>query len=466
VVADSAGLDRLATASRIHLIGLGGSGMSALAALLAGLGKQVSGSDLSAEAVARLRQVGLAAQLGHRAEQVGEADLVVISAAIGTDNVELQAARRRGLPVLTHAEALGELMVSRVGVAVAGTHGKTTTTALLGYLLERTGFDPTVLVGGTALNFGSGARVGQGRHLVVEADEYSRRFLSLAPELTLITSIEPDHLDYFRDLEEIVSVFQEFARQLRPGGLLLTCTDDPVLAATPLRGDRRTYGTATAAQWRLVGYSSRAGAGSQLAIETPLGAVTARSALGGRHNALNAVGALAAACLLGAPLQEAAAALADFAGTERRFQTVWRRDGIWIVDDYAHHPAAVRATLAAAREVHTGRLWAVFQPHTTNRLAALFDDFASCFGAADRLTLLPVYQPSGREHDSRQIDSATLAAAVHDVRVDLSPSLTSAEELLAAELEADDLLLVMGAGDVNLLSRRLVERLARPQVCR
>ena len=440
--------------------------MSSLAALLVSLGKRISGSDLSDEAVVRLRQSGLAAQLGHRAEQVDNAELVIVSAAIGTDNVELVAARQRGLPTMTHAEALGDLMTSRVGVAVAGTHGKTTTTALVGHLLERAGFDPTVLVGATALNFGSGARLGRGVHLVVEADEYSRRFLALTPRLALITGIEADHLDYFRDLAEIITVFQEFAKRVQTGGLLLTNADDPVLAGTSLPGHphRPTYGSTENAEWRLTGYVPKPGGGCELSIQTPVGAAFTSSRLSGHHNALNATGALAAACLLGAPLEGAAAALADFDGTERRFQTVWQRDGIWVVDDYAHHPTAVRATLTAAREVHPGRLWAVFQPHTTNRVAELFDDFATCFGDADRLTLLPIYRPLGRERGGRNIDSAKLAGAVCDVATELSPSLSAAEALLAAESRPGDLILIMGAGDVNQLAIGLVRRLAAAPV--
>jgi UDP-N-acetylmuramate--alanine ligase len=458
VVADPGEPNRLADADRIHLVGLGGSGMSSLAALLVGLGKQISGSDLSNDAVIRLRQSGLAAQHGHRAEQVDDAELVIVSAAIGSDNVELVAARQRGLPILTHAEALGDLMTGRVGVAIAGTHGKTTTTALVGHLLERVGFDPTLLVGATALNFGSGARLGRGEHLVVEADEYSRRFLALAPRLALITGIEADHLDYFRDLAEIVTVFQEFAKRMQPGGLLLTNADDPVLARTSLSGNRRTYGSNENAAWRLTNYAPKLGGGCEFSIETPDGSASASSRLSGQHNALNATGALAAVCLLGAPLEAAAAALADFDGTERRFQTVWQRDGVWVVDDYAHHPTAVRATLAAAREVHSGRLWAIFQPHTTNRVAELFDDFATCFGGADRLTLLPIYQPPGRERGGREVDSARLAGAVRDVATELCPSLSAAEALLAAECRPGDLVLIMGAGDVSQLASRLVQR--------
>jgi UDP-N-acetylmuramate--alanine ligase len=442
--------------------------MSSLAALLVRLGKRISGSDLSEDAVVRLRQRGLAAQLGHRAEHVDNAELVIVSAAIGSDNVELVAARQRGLPILTHAEALGDLMTSQVGIAIAGTHGKTTTTALVGHLLERAGFDPTVLVGATALNFGSGARLGRGKHLVVEADEYSRRFLALTPRLALITGIEADHLDYFRDLAEIVTVFQEFAKGVQTGGLLLTNADDPVLARTSLPGNRnrnrRTYGSTENAEWRLTDYTPKPGGGCELSIQTPVGATFASSRLSGRHNALNATGALAAACLLGAPLEVAAAALADFDGTERRFQTVWQRDGIWVLDDYAHHPTAVRATLAAAREVHSGRIWAVFQPHTTNRVAELFDDFATCFGGADRLTLLPIYQPPGREPGGRDIDSAKLAAAVGDVATELGSSLSAAETLLAAESRPGDLILIMGAGDVSQLASGLVRRLAAEPV--
>ena len=451
----------LAGAGRVHLVGIGGSGMSSLATLLAAEGKRISGSDLSAEAVARLASLGIATSVGHRAEQVGRAEAVIVSAAIPADNAELLEARRLGLPILTHAEALGELMQTRFGVAVAGTHGKTTTTAMLGYILERAGLDPTVLAGATVLNFGSGARPGRGRHLVVEADEYDRRFLALRPRLALITGIEADHLDYFRDLAEILAAFRTFADRVSADGLLVTCADDPVLAGTDLPRRRMTYGRASSAEWRLTAFRPHPGGGCEVELAGPAGAARTRLQLSGLHNATNATGAVAAASELGVRAADAAEALADFRGTERRFQTVWQAGSIWIVDDYAHHPSEVRATLAAAREVHPGRLWAVFQPHTTNRVAELREEFGTSFESADRLTLLPIYRPPGRERGERAVTAADLASAISRPAPSLEASLEAAEEDVAGELQPGDLAVVMGAGDVTRLSRGLARRLAR-----
>ena len=434
--------------------------MSALADLLAAQGKQVSGSDLSAQAVCRLTGRGIRAAVGHRAQQVGDAQLVVITAAAAADNPEIVEARRRGLPVLTHAQALGDLMQARSGVAVAGTHGKTTTTAMLGYLLEQAGLDPTVLVGATALNFGSGARLGRGPHLVAEADEYDRRFLALKPHLAIITGIEADHLDYFTDLDEIVGAFHAFVDRVAPDGVLVTAADDPVLAQLRLQRRRVSYGLAAQADWRTRDFRPLAGGGCEFSLVGPLGRSAVMLRLSGLHNALNATGAVAAACELGVPFRGAAAALADFTGTERRFETVWRSDNIWLVDDYAHHPTAVRATLAAARQVHSGRLWAVFQPHTANRVAVFFEELADSLRAADRVTVLPIYQPPGREQNIPPISSADLAAAVHGPDTSVARSLEDAESELAAEVRPGDLVVVLGAGDVTRLSRGLAQRLA------
>lgn len=451
---------QLAAASRVHLVGIGGSGMRSLATLLLAQGKGVSGSDLDADAVERLARLGIDARLGHCAEHLGDAQLVITSAAVAADNPELREAARRGLPVLTHAQALGALMRGRVGVAVAGTHGKTTTTALIGFLLEQAGFDPTVLVGASALNFGSGARLGRGQHVVVEADEYHHRFLELEPWLAVITSIEPDHLDYFGSSEAVVAAFQAFAERVAPNGVLVTCADDPVLAGLELPRRRLTYGESGDAAWRLTGFTPLEGGGAHIEITTPAGRRAGRLALTGRHNALNAVAALAAATALGAELEPSIAALPAFQGTERRFQTVWRAADIWIVDDYAHHPTAVRVTLEAAREVHRGRLWAVFQPHTTSRVVELFEAFRTCFAPADRLTLLPIYRPSGREQGTSAVSSHDLGRAIVNVPVQVADSLEQAAGLIGADLRPGDLLLVMGAGDVTRLTRALVDQLA------
>jgi UDP-N-acetylmuramate--alanine ligase len=444
------------------MVGIGGSGMRGLATLLALQGKTVSGSDLSpAAGEVGLQRLGIALAIGHRTEHVGQAEFLIASAAVSADNPELLEARRRRLPIMTHAQALGQLMASRIGVAVAGTHGKTTTSALLGLILEQCGMDPSVLVGAKVLNFDSSARLGRGQHLIVEADEYERRFLTLSPWLAVITSIEADHLDYFANLEEIVEVFRQFAGQIAPEGVVVTCADEPLLAEMELPARRVAYGFSPGAVWRLDGYKPLSSSGCRFSLAGPRGDATVALRLAGRHNALNAAGAIAAACELGVALPEAARAAANFRGTERRFQTVWQSGGIWLVDDYAHHPTAIRATLAAAREIHQGRLWVVFQPHTTNRLGQLLGAFTESFQGADLLTLLPVYIPSGRERGGRPITSHDLAAAIQHPPVHLAESLKAAEEQLLAELRPGDLAVVMGAGDVYRVSQTVARQLAQ-----
>ena len=460
----AAGGGALDAGGRLHLVGIGGSGMASLAELLAFQGKSVTGSDLSSGATHKLGKLGIRVWRGHRAEHLGAAEVVIVSAAVPRDNPELQEARRRGLPVLTHAEALGELMAVRTGVAVAGTHGKSTTTALLGWMLARAGLDPTILVGAHVPDFGGGARLGRGSHLVVEADEYARRFLSLRPSLALITGIEADHLDYFSGLDEIVGVFRAFAERLSSDGCLVTCADDSILSGLAFAGRRVSYGRSATADWRLLDYQPRPGGGCDFELVGPVGRARARLRLSGSHNALNALGAAAAACELGVALPEALAAAEEFQGTGRRFETAWRADGIWVVDDYAHHPTAVRATLGAAREVHSGRLWAVFQPHTANRVAELLDEFATCFEAADRLLLLPIYQPPGRLDGGRAVTIDDLAARVRGPAVEIADSNDDGANRLAAQIQPGDLVLVMGAGDVTALTCRLVERLRSGEV--
>jgi UDP-N-acetylmuramate--alanine ligase len=456
-------LSRLDAVRQVHFVGIGGSGMSGLARLFLDGGKRVTGSDARpGPAVAALEAAGAVVYAGHAAAQVGDADLVVVTAAVAADNPEVQAARTGGVPVLSHADVLGLLTARGRGIAIAGTHGKTTTTALVGFLLERTGHDPTILAGAEMLNYDASVRLGRGPHVVVEADEYDRRFLRLAPQVAVVTSVEPDHLDYFRDLAEIEATFAAFVDRLPSAGMLIVCANDA--GARRLTGPRRaTYGLGPDADWRArdckavqprpeEDEAAVPGYGTDFVAVAPDGAEAAvRLPLLGRHNVANALAALAVAHGEGVPLAEAAAALADFRGTRRRFQPVGRARGVTVVDDYAHHPTAVRATLEAARAVHRGPLWVAFQPHTRNRTSRLLDEFAAALALADGVVVTAIYEPVGREREPLAISGADVAERVSGPPAVYVPALEDAASYLADHLPAGSLLLTMGAGDVDRL---------------
>ncbi len=453
----------LADAQRVHLIGIAGAGMAALATLLLRMGKTVTGSDVSDGPASRaLRALGATVYAGHAAEHLGDAEYAIRSAAVPGENPEVAEARRRGLPSVKLAEAVGELMRDRQGVAVAGTHGKSTTTALVTWLLERGGLDPTALIGAESVNFGTSALLGDGP-MVVEADEYDRRFLTLSPAVAVVTSVEPDHLDYFKDFEDIRQTFQAFVDKLPAEGRLVACADDQGAAALATQADRQTYGFSTEADWRISDYRPAEGGGSRFTLHHDGRSWEAESGLVGEHNARNAAAAVAVVDYLGVGLQSALASLRTFRGTRRRFETKGRPRGIWVVDDYGHHPTAVAATLQAARDaLPRGAIWLVFQPHTTSRTAALLDEFSEAFGTADHVLILPIYRPSGRETSGQSVTSADLVKRIRatghaDAR--LVETFDDALHEIKRGAVAGDLVLTMGAGDVTQLSDRLVERL-------
>jgi UDP-N-acetylmuramate--alanine ligase len=354
---------------------------------------------------------------------------------------------------------LGALSRGMQTIAVAGTHGKSTTTALTAHIAIECGLDPVVLGGAYSPNLGGSGRAGRGSLLVVEADEFARRFLELTPTIAIVTNVEPDHLDYYGTFEAIEAAFADFVHRIRADGSLLACADVSLSAA--MRDDSRLqrYGESAEAIWRTSDYRVERG-GIRFALQTPDGQrLPVVSQLRGRHNALNTTAAIAAACLVGLPAQAAVSAAASFVGTTRRFQTVHCSEKLWIVDDYAHHPSEIRATLKAARESHPGRIWAVFQPHTGHRTRALFDQFSSAFDDADEVVLLPIYHPTGREPETVEITSADLAASMRHPRArDVDP-MDSVVQLLEREARSGDLVLLMGAGDVTDLGPRLAQRL-------
>ncbi|MGD2114751.1 MAG: UDP-N-acetylmuramate--L-alanine ligase [Acidobacteriota bacterium] len=453
---------------RVHLVGIGGTGMSGIAEILLEYDVEVSGSDRArSETTERLVRLGATIDYGHDPEHVAGADLVVYSSAVPPDNPEVAEARRRGIAVVRRAEMLAELMRLKYGVAVAGTHGKTTTTSLIGAVLTESGLDPTVIVGGRVRALGTGARMGHSDYLVAEADEYDRSFLRLSPIIAVVTSIDADHLDTYRDLEEIEDAFVEFSERVPFFGQVLVCLDDPnVQEILPRIADRRvvTYGFSPQADFQVteVALVERAEPRTRFVVrhasEGVLG--TVELPLPGRHNVLNAVAAIAVGHALGVPFADVARALERFGGIDRRFERkgVWR--GAVVVDDYAHHPAEVAATLAAARQVcPAGKIHAVFQPHLFTRTR----DQAAAFGRAllggDRVVVTDIY-PS-REQPIEGVTGELVVEAARASghrRVDFCPDWADVPELLAPDVAAGDLVLTLGAGDVYRLAVELAGR--------
>ena len=454
----------------IHFVGIGGIGMCGIAELLHNQGYRVTGSDLREGAsVVRLRALGVPVAIGHDARHVGEADVLVHSSAVRRDNPELAAAARRKIPVIPRAEMLAELMRLKDGIAVAGTHGKTTTTSLVAHVLDAAGLDPTAVIGGRVLAPGAdptGARLGRGDLLVAEADESDGSFLRLAPVIAVVTNIDPEHLDHYGSFTAVQDAFVAFANRVPFWGVAVLCFDHPGVQAVLPRMTRRTttYGFASQADIKAVDVVHE-GPGMRFGVRRrglgPLGEVRLR--LPGRHNVQNALATLAVALELDVPFARAAEALASFVGIERRFETKGTARGVRVVDDYGHHPAEIRATLAAARALHPGRIVVVFQPHRYTRTRDLFDDFTTCFNDADRLIVTAIY--AAGEDKIPGVEAASLVEAVRahghrDVR--FVPELDGVLEVLPRELEAGDLVVTLGAGSVSGLGPRLLRALEEP----
>lgn len=453
----------LPSGTHVHLVGIGGIGLSAIARVLHGWGYLVSGSDrVASPLTAALAAEGITVHAGHSAENLGSAGLVVVSSAIHDDNPEVVEARRRGLPVVKREQFLPALTAGKEAVAVAGTHGKTTTSAMIAWILLQEGLDPTFIVGGVLQNLGTNARAGAGAHFVIEADEYDRAFLGLNPQVAVITALEHDHPDCYPSFALMRAAFRDFARQLAPGGLLLVCGEDP--AASELgqeisnQGFRvETYGLGPDYDWWATGPEP----GTQAALEVwhaGRHACTCALQIPGRHNVLNALGALAASAAAGVEIGAACGALARFRGTVRRFEVKGQAAGVTIIDDYAHHPTEIRATLAAARLKYPGRtLWAVFQPHTYSRTAALFDAFLTAFDQADHVLVTPIY--AAREEETTGVSASDLVAAMAHPDVRYVSTFAEAVATLLQEARSGDLVLTLGAGDGYRIGEQLLARL-------
>lgn len=449
----------------VHLVGIGGIGMSGIARVLLEEGYRVSGSDLRVSPLTEAL-VGLGGTVyeGHAAKNIAGADLVVFSSAVPPHNPEVVAAQESGIPVVNRAQILGQLMKGRYGVAVAGTHGKTTTSAMIALILDRAGLDPTIIVGGVIPELGSNAKAGKGKYIVLEADEYQRTFLGFSPSVAVVTNIEMDHPDYFRDLEDIYQAYLEFVRLVPPEGEIFLCSDDAMaqrLQEEPYLAEITTYGLGPRARWRAADLAANAAGGSNfrvLASSRPRGEFSLR--IPGRHNVRNGLAALAVADYLGIDLMEAGKTLAQFRGVERRFEVKGEAAGVIVIDDYAHHPSEIKATLAAARERYPERrVWAVFQPHTYSRTKALLSDFAASFGDADQVVVTDIYP--ARESDDLGINSQELVAAMNHQGVHYIGALSDVVVMLCQQLRGGNLLITLGAGDIYQVGEEILARLKR-----
>jgi UDP-N-acetylmuramate--alanine ligase len=453
---------------RLHFVGIGGIGMSGLAELLRSMGFSVSGSDLKeSEATERLRSLGIAVfPAGHRGEYVGGAHVVVYSSAVDRENPEVAAARALGIPVIKRAEMLAEVMRMKRGIAVGGTHGKTTTTSMTGAILLAGGLDPTIVVGGRVHQIGTNARLGKGEFLVAEADEFDRSFLELRPVLAVVTNIDLEHLDTYRDLADIQDSFCRFASSVPFFGAAVLGIDDANVEAIRGRIERRviTCGLTPRADVTAKDLSlSRTGARfTVLAEGVPLGPVSLP--LAGLHNVKNALAALAVAREAEVPFAVAAGALAEFTGVVRRFERKGEKGGVLVVDDYAHHPTEVAATLAAARQAHPDRrLVVLFQPHLFSRTRDFAQGFGAAFLAADLVFVMAVY--GSREAPIPGVTGrlvADAAAALGHRGVRYVPERADVLPALEAELKDGDLLITMGAGDVYRLGTDYLAKSGAP----
>jgi UDP-N-acetylmuramate--alanine ligase len=456
----------------VHLVGIGGAGMSALARVLLARGARVSGSDIKeSRGLAALRALGAEISVGHRAENLDGTSTVVVSSAIPAANAEVRAARERGLPILQRAQVLALLMRQHRGVAIAGTHGKTTTTSMIAMVLRHAGLDPTFLIGGDLNEVGTNAHAGEGAWLVAEADESDGSLLWLAPEIAVVGNIEADHLDHYRDEIEIRETFVAFLGNLpAETGIAVLGIDDQGVRAIAHRVDRRivTFGLSEgpdgAPDW--TARIAERGPYGQRVVVQDRGAEAGEFLLGvpGEHNVRNALATFAVADLVGVPFAVAAEEIASFAGVQRRFQVRGSAGGVTFVDDYAHHPTELRATLAAAREQGWARIVAVFQPHRYSRTLHMGRQLGAALSTADRVIVTDVYgageQPIPGVSGRVVLDG--LLAARPRAQIAYLPKPGDVSAFLAARSKPGDLVLTIGAGDVTMLAdeviRALVER--------
>jgi len=458
---------------RIHFVGIGGIGMSGIAEILLNLGYKISGSDLKSSTVTqRLAGLGAITFEGHAAEHVSGAEVVVTSSAISPDNPEVAEARKEHIPVIQRAEMLAELMRLKYGIAIGGMHGKTTTTSMVAAVLAAGGLDPTVVVGGRVDAMGSNARLGKSHYLVAEADESDRSFLKLSPILSIVTNIDREHMDCYRNMRDVRQTFLDFMDRVPFYGMIVACNDDPLLRKLLPKVQRRvvTYGTRRGSDFLI-----RPGAIEQQPGEhRPLShfRVSYRTKpladfvlhVPGTHNILNATAAIAAGIGLDIPVETIRGALENFRGVDRRFQLKGKVADISVIDDYGHHPTEIRATLAAAKQCGFRRIHVIFQPHRYTRTKELMEEFTTAFQDADTLRILDIYAAS--EQPIEGITGEALAARIQEVsgqNVRYGTSFAEVAEAVSAEAEAGDMILTLGAGSVSQLGPAILEKLQARQ---
>jgi UDP-N-acetylmuramate--alanine ligase len=458
---------------RVHFVGLGGIGMSGIAEVLLNLGYKVSGSDLKPSPVTnRLADVGAVVFAGHDPDNVAGADVVIVSSAITRDNVEVVAAREQHIPVIQRAEMLAELMRLKYGIAIAGMHGKTTTTSMVAAVLAAGGLDPTVVVGGRVDAMGSNARLGKSQYLVAEADESDRSFLKLSPILAVVTNIDREHMDCYRDMKDVKKTFREFMDRVPFYGMVVACNDNDDLRRLLPTVQRRilTYGTREGSDFHIssVHCAPRENSPALNSFRVTyqgndLGEFQLR--VPGEHNVENATAAIAVGLGLDVPIEDIRRALENFNGVDRRFQQIGTANGVTVIDDYGHHPTEIRATLAAARQCGFGKVHVIFQPHRYTRTQLLLDEFAAAFRDADSLLVLDIYPAS--EPPIPGITGEVLANRITESggqQARYVSSFGEAVTLVAGAARPGDMILTLGAGNISQLGPRLLEALENPTI--
>lgn len=450
---------------KIHCIGIGGIGLSAIAEILLSRGYEVSGSDMKESAeTARLASKGARVFIGHRAENADEADLLVFSAAVGHDNPEMKRAEERGIPILSRAQMLGLLMQEyENSIAVSGTHGKTTTTSMVSLILDRAKLEPTILVGGNLAEIGGNVKVGHSRYFITEACEYMDSFLSLKPKIEIILNIDSDHLDYFKDIDHIVSSFDKFARLVPASGTIIAYDANPFVNQVIRDLDNVvTFGLSENCDYYAanIQFNEEGMPAFDVCHDGQL-LSRVQLAVPGEHNILNALAAFTCACALGVEPQLTKETLERYHGTQRRFDIVGTTaKGVKIVDDYAHHPTEIKATLSASENVPHNKLWCIFQPHTYTRTIALFDEFAEAFEKADKLILAEIY--AAREKNIYKISSAQLAEKIKETHphkeVLFMEDFAAIADYVDDQAQRGDMVITMGAGDIYKVGEMLLER--------
>jgi UDP-N-acetylmuramate--alanine ligase len=456
---------------RIHFVGIGGIGMSGIAEVLLTLGFKVSGSDLKRSSVTdRLSNLGAITFEGHRAENITGAEVVVTSSAIAKCNPEVVAARERHIPVIQRAEMLAELMRLKYGIAIAGMHGKTTTTSMVAAVLAAGGLDPTVVVGGRVDAMGSNARLGKSQYLVAEADESDRSFLKLAPIISIVTNIDREHMDCYRDMEDVEQAFVDFMDRVPFYGVIIACNDNERLRNVLPRVTRRilTYGMREDADFHIQSKTKQQLHGGESCAYSTFTVQYRGKDLGdfelhvpGVHNILNATAAIAAGIGLDVSENHIRIALSQFRGVDRRFQLRGRVNNISVVDDYGHHPTEIRATLAAARQCGYEKVRVVFQPHRYTRTRDLMDEFATAFDDADSLYILDIYAASESPIDGVTSDALTKRLQTNGRHAQYLPNFNEAAAIVASEARPGDLILTLGAGNVSQLGPMVLEALSQ-----